>query len=100
VGIFGSSGAHILSIAREQSAALSVGERARSFLALHYFDADLEAVATTEKPADVLLRRASETGARLLVMGAFGHRGVRELLFGSTTRHLFDSAPVPLFIYH
>lgn len=100
MGIFGSSGAHILSIAREQSAALSVGERARSFLALHDVDADLEAVATTEKPADVLLRRASETGARLLVMGAFGHRGVRELLFGSTTRHLFDSAPVPLFIYH
>jgi len=100
MGIFGSSGARILSIGREQSAALSVAERARSFLALHEIDADLEAVATTENPADVLLRRASETGARMLVMGAFGHRGFREILFGSTTRHLFDSAPIPLFIYH
>lgn len=100
MGIFGSSRAHILSIAREQPAALSVAERARSFLALHGVDADLEAVATTENPANVLLRRASESGARLLVMGAFGHRGVREILFGSTTQHLFDSAPVPLFIYH
>lgn len=100
MGIFGSTGAHIVSIAREQSAALSVAERARSFLALHDIDADLEAIATAENPADVLLRRASETGARLLVMGAFGHRGFREILFGSTTWHLFDSAPVPLFIYH
>ncbi len=100
MGIFGSSRAHILSIGREQSGALSVAERARSFLALHDVEADLEAVATKDNPADVLLRRASETGARLLVMGAFGHRGVREMLFGSTTRHLFDNAPVPLFIYH
>lgn len=100
MGIFGTSQARILSIGREQSAALLVAERAGSFLALHGVEADLEAVATTENPADVLLRRASETGARLLVMGAFGHRGVRELLFGSTTRHLFDNAPVPLFIYH
>lgn len=100
MGIFGTSRARILSIGREQSAALSVAERARSFLALHEVEADVEAVATTGNPADVLLRRASETGARLLVMGAFGHRGVREILFGSTTRHLFDNAPVPLFIYH
>lgn len=100
MGIFGTAGAHILSVGREHSVALSVAERAHSFLALHDVDAELEAVATSESPADVLLRRASETGARLLVMGAFGHRGVREILFGSTTRYLFDNAPVPLFIYH
>lgn len=100
MGIFGSSRARILSIEREEPAALAVAERAGSFLALHGVDADLEPVATSESPAELLLRRASETGARLLVMGAFGHRGVREILFGSTTRHLFDNAPVPLFIYH
>lgn len=100
MGIFGPSRARVLSIGREQSAAQSVAERAGSFLAMHGVETDLEAVATSESPAEILLRRASETGARLLVMGAFGHRGVREILFGSTTRHLFDNAPVPLFIYH
>lgn len=100
IGVFGSTGAHILSIAREQLAALSMAERAHSFLAPHGVEAELEAVETAENPADVLLRRASDTGARLLVMGAFGHRGFREVLFGSTTRRLFDNAPVPLFIYH
>ena len=51
-------------------------------------------------PADFLMRRAGEFGARMLVMGAFGHRGFREILFGSCTRHLFNTAPLPLFIYH
>lgn len=100
MGIFVSSRARILSIGREQSAAQSVAERAGSFLAMYGVETDLEAVATSESPAEILLRRASEIGARLLVMGAFGHRGVRKILFGSTTRHLFDNAPVPLFIYH
>ena len=100
MGLFGSTAAHILTIARERSSALSMADRARSFLAVHGVDAGMEAVETTESPADVLLRRASETGARLLIMGAFGHRGFREVLFGSTTRRLFDNAPIPLFIYH
>jgi len=100
MGIFGSTGAHILSISRERSAAMAVAERARAFLDVHEVTADLEVVESTENPADVLLRRAAEIGARLLVMGAFGHRGLRDILFGSTTRRLFDSVPVPLFIYH
>ena len=100
MGIFGSADVRVVSVSREAAAAVTAAERARSYLHLHGFDCELEAVETTENPADVLLRRASETGARLLVMGAFGHRGFRELLFGSTTRRLFDSAPVPLFIYH
>jgi len=51
-------------------------------------------------PADLLLRRAAAIDAHMLVMGAFGHRGVREILFGSCTRRLFEGAPLPLFIYH
>jgi len=100
LGIVGSTGAHILSISRDRSAATAIAERARAFLAVHGIIADLEAVESTDHPAGVLLRRASEIGARLLVMGAFGHRGFREILFGSTTRRLFDQVPVPLFIYH
>lgn len=100
MGIFGSSGAHIVSISRDRSAAMAVAERAREFLALHNVIATPEAVESSDHPADVLLRRAPEIGARLLVMGAFGHRGFREILFGSSTRRLFDQVPLPLFIYH
>ncbi len=92
LGIFGSSSAHILTVQGEGADARQIAARARDFLALHDVSSD--------DPADILMRRAVESRARLLVMGAFGHRGFREILFGSCTRRLFDSAPLPLFIYH
>ncbi|MCE3258027.1 MAG: universal stress protein UspA [Nitrobacter vulgaris] len=100
LGIFRPSGAHILSISRDRAAAMAIAERAREFLELHRVTADLEAVESFDHPADVVLKRAPEIGARLLVMGAFGHRGFRDILFGSSTRRLFDQVPLPLFIYH
>lgn len=100
MGVFRSAGAHILSISRDRSVAMADAERARAYLDVHGVVAYLEAVESTDHPAEIVLRRASEIGARLLVMGAFGHRGFREILFGSTTRRLFDHVPVPLFIYH
>ena len=74
--------------------------RAREFLKVHGVEADLDAQGSSGDPAGILLKRAEKVGARMLVMGAFGHRGFREILFGSCTRHLFTSAPLPLFIYH
>lgn len=100
LGIFGPPGAHILSVHRDRSEALGIATRAGEFLDLHGVKADLDAVASADHPADILLKRAPEIGARLLVMGAFGHRGFREILFGSSTRRLFDAASLPLFIYH
>jgi nucleotide-binding universal stress UspA family protein len=35
-----------------------------------------------------------------LVMGAYGHRGFRERLFGSTTTQLVENPPCALFLYH
>jgi nucleotide-binding universal stress UspA family protein len=40
---------------------------------------------------DVLLGRAAEIGAALVVMGGFGHAREREFLFGSATRDIFQS---------
>ena len=62
-------------------------------------DADA-AVTSTDHPADVLCARAAAVHARMLVMGAFGHRGLQEMLFGSSTRRLLQGLTVPLFIYH
>jgi nucleotide-binding universal stress UspA family protein len=40
---------------------------------------------------DVLLGRAAEIEAALVVMGGFGHAREREFLFGSATRDIFQS---------
>ncbi len=100
LGIFGSSEARVLSISSDHSAAVAVAERARAYLEAQGIAANPEAVESSDHPANVLLKRAAEIGSRLLVMGAFGHRGFREILFGSSTRRLFDQVKVPLFVYH
>jgi nucleotide-binding universal stress UspA family protein len=49
---------------------------------------------------DVLLSRASDLGADLLVMGAYGHSRVRELALGGATRTVLTSMTLPVFMSH
>jgi nucleotide-binding universal stress UspA family protein len=44
----------------------------------------------------VLLARAAAHGADLLVMGAYGHTRLRELVFGGATRHVLRGATLPV----
>ncbi|MGD9883040.1 MAG: universal stress protein [Reyranella sp.] len=99
LGIFGSSPARVVSVYPGDQA-FEAATRARDYLVLHGITADIEAVTSTDHPADVLRAHASAVHARLLVMGAFGHRGLQEILFGSSTRRLLHGLTVPLFIYH
>lgn len=49
---------------------------------------------------DVLLAHAAETGADLIVSGAYGHARWRELVLGGVTRHLLRHMTVPVFLSH
>jgi nucleotide-binding universal stress UspA family protein len=44
----------------------------------------------------VLLTQAADRGADLLVMGAYGHGRLRELVFGGATRRVLREAPLPV----
>ncbi|WP_372573539.1 universal stress protein [Ruegeria jejuensis] len=44
--------------------------------------------------------RAAETGADLVVMGAYGHARAREAIFGGTTRTMIEQAELPVLIAH
>lgn len=44
--------------------------------------------------ADVIAGKVTETGADLLVMGAYGHSRIREFLFGGVTRSVLEHMPV------
>ena len=46
----------------------------------------------------VIRNRVSETGADLLVMGAYSHSWLRQLLFGGVTRTVLQSMPVAAFL--
>ncbi len=49
---------------------------------------------------DELLNQVSDDGSDLLIMGAYGHTRVRQLLFGGATRHLLRHMTVPLLLSH
>ncbi len=47
-----------------------------------------------------LLDAARAAGAECIVMGAWGHSRIAQLVLGGATRHLFQHADVPLFVSH
>jgi len=50
--------------------------------------------------AEMLLSRASDYGADLIVMGAYGHSRLREYTLGGTTRTILNSMTIPVLMTH
>jgi len=49
---------------------------------------------------DLLLSRASDLGADLLVMGAYGHSRLREFVLGGVSRGIFRHMTLPVLMAH
>ena len=49
---------------------------------------------------DVILSGLTDDAADLLVMGAWGHSRMRELVFGGATRHILEHMTVPVLMSH
>lgn len=49
---------------------------------------------------DLLLSYAADRGADLIVMGAYGHTRLREMVLGGATRHLLRQMTVPVLMSH
>jgi nucleotide-binding universal stress UspA family protein len=70
-------------------------------LARHRVKAKIEsAVSAGVAIGDVLLSRAADLGADLLVMGAYGHSRMRELMLGGATRTVIESMTLPVLMSH
>jgi nucleotide-binding universal stress UspA family protein len=62
-----------------------------------------EAAATSSLDigvGNVLLSRAADLGADLIVMGAYGHSRMREMVLGGATRDLLQHMTVPVLMSH
>jgi nucleotide-binding universal stress UspA family protein len=53
---------------------------------------------TDQLICEVLLKRAKEVGAQLIVTGAYGHSRLREAVFGGATRNLLERADLPILM--
>lgn len=70
-------------------------------LARHDVTARAEAMAGADATVpDLVLSRIAETGADLLVMGAYGRSRLREMILGGMTRHMLREATVPVLFAH
>ena len=49
---------------------------------------------------DLLLNRAADQGADLIVMGAYAHSRLRDLVLGGVTKHMLKHMTVPVFTAH
>jgi nucleotide-binding universal stress UspA family protein len=81
------------------------GEVPAADIALHLARHGVKAeAARTEsgdiEAGDVLLSRAADLGADLLVVGAYGHSRMREFILGGVTRHLLQHMTVPILMSH
>jgi nucleotide-binding universal stress UspA family protein len=70
-------------------------------LARHGIKAVVEqTVAAGQSVADAMLSRAAELGCDLIVMGAYGHSRLRELVLGGVTREILRHMTVPVLMSH
>jgi nucleotide-binding universal stress UspA family protein len=72
----------------------------RAWLARHGVDAAYSAFTARKDHGAALLDAAHAMQADLIVMGAWGHSRITELVLGGTTRHLFQNTDVPLLVAH
>jgi nucleotide-binding universal stress UspA family protein len=70
-------------------------------LARHGLKVDVaKAAADDVSDSTLLLNHASDMGADLLVMGAYGHSRLREFILGGVTRSLLREMTVPVLLSH
>ncbi|NVJ54463.1 MAG: universal stress protein [Campylobacteraceae bacterium] len=70
------------------------------YLKEHDVDATYKIVETTRIPGEALLTNALDGNFDLIVAGAFGQKGLKELMFGGATKYLLEHSPIPVFMSH
>ena len=98
LGLAGGEEIDVVSIHRDRAEAEAIVRLAGDFLAAHEAPHRLHPVASDGAPAEVLLDEIRRRRPRLLVMGAQGHHGLRDLFATSVTRAVLGSCPVPVFV--
>ncbi|RXI45008.1 universal stress protein [Malaciobacter mytili] len=71
-----------------------------NYLKMHDINASFEIVTTTRIPGQALLNAGLDGNFDLIIAGAYGHRGLKELMFGGATRYLLEHSTIPVFMSH
>ena len=70
------------------------------YLKEHDICATYEIIKTTRIPGQALLNAAINGDFDIIIAGAYGHKGLKELMFGGATRYLLENTSIPVFMSH
>jgi nucleotide-binding universal stress UspA family protein len=87
---------HVVTVDDEPEGARATQHALLTYLAA--YDLAPRAITAKGNVAAQILDQANAKGVGLIVMGAFGHSPLRELLFGSTTLSVVEGAPCPVLM--
>jgi nucleotide-binding universal stress UspA family protein len=90
----------VTSIDEDEELAVRRANGAAGYLRSHGMEVSVDPIATSVHPSEVLKIEVAQRAIGTLVMGAYGRRGFREMLFGSTTNTLLEAPPCAVFLYH
>lgn len=88
---------HVLTVATEKPNGFPATDALR-YLSRHGISAQLHELARAGSVEETLALRAGQLGAELLVMGAYSHSRVREMLFGGVTRYFLEDPQAPALL--
>jgi nucleotide-binding universal stress UspA family protein len=91
---------HLVSIAATKETAGARLAVANKLFAAHDIPVQLHRTAADADAGEIILAEVDALEPALLVMGAFGHTGLRDLFLGSATRTLLRRCPTPILIHH
>jgi nucleotide-binding universal stress UspA family protein len=87
-------------VSSEEYSNQTILDNLNEYLELHGVKVTFEVVKTTRIPGQALLDNALNGNFDLIIAGAYGHKGLRELMFGGTTRYLLEHSTIPVFTSH
>jgi len=90
----------LVTVHKKHAVAEAIVRDASLFLDRHGIKNSAKIVEGSYAPSEIILAEIKQHDAGMLVMGAFGHRGWREMILGSSTNALLGYAGIPIFVDH
>jgi len=86
----------VVMVTADRTSGKDISKKAEALLSA--FEMDSAATILTGKEDKALLKFIREGTVELLVMGAYGHNRLRELLVGSTTSSVIRKSTIPVLL--
>lgn len=100
LGLLDGKTAHVVSAQDSEEEARAISDKAGQYLAAHGISTVRHDVGHDGNAAEIISDKTKELKPCLLVMGAYGHKRLREYFLGSVTSKLLQYSPIPVFVHH